>query len=115
MVKIQNHISRDLSLTVGISQGPLLFLVFVNDLSTGIHRSEGNYFADDTMIYSEGSGYAELLRNLQSDTAHIGNWFKQNILTVNVEKSGSMIIRTSRRLGCIPDIDINIWYINILI
>ncbi len=61
------------------------------------------------MIYSEGSGYAELLHNLPSDTAHIGKWFKQNRLTVNFEKSGSMIIGTSLRLGSVPDIDINIY------
>ncbi len=51
-----------------------------------INRSEGNYFDDDTMIYSEGYGYDELLHILQSDTANIGQWFKQNRLTVNVEK-----------------------------
>ncbi len=34
--------------------------------------SEDKYFVDDTMIYSELSGYTELLHNLQSDTAHIG-------------------------------------------
>ena len=93
MVKIQNHISSELYLRAGIPQGsalgPLLFLVFVNDLSTSIKSSKGNYVAGDTVIYSEGSGYDELPHNLQCDTPHIGNWFKQNRLTVNVEiKSG---------------------------
>ncbi len=110
VVKIQNHTSNELPLRVGIPQGSalgsLLFLVLVNDLSTCINRSEGNYFADDSMIHSEVSGYAELLHNLQSDTAHIGKCFKQNRLTANVEKSESMINGTSRRLGCVPDIDI---------
>ena len=77
VVKVQNHISSELPLRVGIPQGsalgPLFFLVFVNDLSTCINRSDGNYFADDTMINSEGSGYAELQHSLQSDTAHIGS------------------------------------------
>ena len=40
------------------------------------------------MIYSEGSGYAELLHILQSDTAHIGKWFKENRLTVMLKKVG---------------------------
>ncbi len=61
------------------------------------------------MIYSERSACAELLHNLQSDTDHIGKWFKQNRLTVNVENSGSMIIGTSRRVRCVPYIDINIY------
>ncbi len=76
MVKIQNYTSSELSLSVGIPQGsalgPLLFLLLVNDLSACINRSEGNYFADDTMLHSEGSGYTELQHNLQTDTAHIG-------------------------------------------
>ncbi len=64
MVKIQNHTSSELSLSVGIPQssalGSLLFLLFVNDLSTCMHHSVGNYFAEDTVIYSEGSSYTEV-------------------------------------------------------
>ncbi len=45
--------------------------------------------------------------DLESDTAHIGKWFKQ-IGTLILETRGSMISGTSRSLRCVPDIDTNI-------
>ncbi len=61
-----------------------------HNTSTLDHKRSTRYQnrADDTMIYSEGSGYAELLHILQSDTAHIGKWFKENRLTVMLKKVG---------------------------
>ena len=54
-VVINGKTSEYFPVVSGVPQGsvlgPLLFLIFINDLEIGI-KSEVNFFADDTMIYS---------------------------------------------------------------
>ena len=67
--------------------GPLLFLLFINDLSTSVQHSECNLLADDAMIYTEGTA-EEIHSKLQVDVNKFYDWFKANKLTANISKSG---------------------------
>ena len=50
-----NNISNVATVNIGIPQGsvlgPLLFLIFINDLSQNVSNSSCNMFADDAIIY----------------------------------------------------------------
>ncbi len=90
--------SFELPIKVGVPQGsilgPILFLIFVNDLTVAIK----NVFADDSMIHCDGRDYMEVQVKLQQNTANIEQWFRSIRLTANVSKSDCMLIGTRQRL-----------------
>ena len=94
-------------LSVGVPQGtvlePLLFMLFINDLPTSVQHSDCNLFADDSMIHTEGT-HDEIQRKLQTDVSGFHSWFEANKLTINVNKSGCMVIGTHQRLQSAPNL-----------
>ena len=68
--------------------GPLLFLLYINDLPTIVKNCEIAFFADDTKIfgdYNENSHLVELELN------KISEWMKNNKLTLNGAKTQFMM------------------------
>ena len=77
-------------ITVGVPQGsilgPLLFLIYVNDLPSCQLASEIILYADDTVIYYSSTNQSDLESKLNSDLATISNWFSRNLYRgVNIE------------------------------
>lgn len=90
-VKANNIMSRPYPVDVGVPQGsilgPLLYLIYVNDL--GKLRLNGNtrLFADDTsMFYTEPTTQLNMAA-LESDLVLIDEYFRINKLTVNLSKT----------------------------
>ena len=77
--------------------GPLLFVMFVNDLPTVISRSSVNMYADDTTLYYGGANVNDSIQVLQEDAQSLLRWFNCNGLTVNLKKTNLMILRRRRR------------------
>ena len=65
--------------------GPLLFLIYINDLPDQCKTTKSVLFADDTSILAKGDN-RECINNLAEDTKYIDKWFKANKLCVNSEK-----------------------------
>ena len=70
-VKIDGNISSFNNLTVGVPQGsvlgPLIFLVFINDLPTGPTQTSINIYADDSVINAADSTLKRIKAILQTD------------------------------------------------
>jgi hypothetical protein len=72
--------------------GPLLFLIYINDLSLIIKYSNINanplttLSADDTSIIISNLNSAALGNNLKSVFISTMKWFKANLLSFNLEK-----------------------------
>ncbi len=91
----EGHISSPRKVTCGVPQGsilgPLLFILYLNDLPSVLMNSTITMYADDTAIYYESNDMSELEVMLQEDMNLIYNWLCVNKLSLNVAKSKSMV------------------------
>ena len=71
----------------GSNLGPLLFLIYVNDLPFCLKYSEATLFADDTTIACCAKNLQELEVKLNQDLDQLKDWFSANKLTLNVGKT----------------------------
>lgn len=73
----------------GSNLGPLLFIMFINDIVTVIRHSRILLFADDTKIFLHIKK-PEDCNKLQADIDEIYSWSKQNCLPFNISKCNVM-------------------------
>ena len=89
-------ISNKSSLNIGVPQGtilgPILFLMFVNDLSNVVSKCSVNVFADDVVIYTSDTDKDTLQYNLQKEMNAVFHWYDVNKLCLSVEKCSTMVI-----------------------
>ena len=75
----------------GSCLGPLIFLIFVNDLHLHLLDSECVQFADDmTLIFAHGN-LKYLCFCVEQELCRIRDWFHANKLTLNIEKSSYLL------------------------
>ena len=71
--------------------GPLLFLLYINDLINSINITP-QLFAEDTCIIANAPSPAVLEQTLNLEMAGLSMWINANKLTVNAAKSYALII-----------------------
>ena len=103
-----NGISSDFSkVTCGVPQGsilgPLLFIVYINDLNTVSDILRTIMFADDTNLFMSGRNLDEIELKLNEELKWVTQWFQVNLLSLNVSKTSYIIFgnRSSRNLKLI--------------
>jgi len=83
--------SKLFPITCGVSQGsvlgPLLFILYSNDLPGSLRCTACILFADDTTIYVSGKNITELYKLVNQDIASLAEWFKVNKLSLNISKT----------------------------
>jgi hypothetical protein len=89
--------------------GPLLFLLYINDLPNAIiHNATPILFANDTSIIITGREAHQIQNDLNTTFSQISEWFELNSLSLNISKT-HFIHLSSKSLN---DSDINITYEN---
>ena len=73
--------------------GPLLFLIYINDLHTSIKYCTIRHFADDTNLLLHNKSLKQLKKQLNLDLCNICNWLKANKISLNASKTELLIFR----------------------
>ncbi len=76
--------------------GPLLFLVYINDITTAIDTSEIRLFADDTILYMFIDNPLRDAASLNKDLANLSKWAQEWLVTFSPTKTKSMTITRKR-------------------
>ena len=96
--KVSGCKSSLLYIKCGVPQGsilgPLLFILYINDLQDYLGDSRINLYADDTALYVTADPYIELILTLQVEISIVEQWLFANKLTLNTKKTKVMLFGT---------------------
>ena len=88
MRSINGLFSSSCSLSCGVLQGtilgPLLFLLYVNDLPNCLSNCEPRMYADDTHLTFASNNIHNIQTSLKEDVEKVQNWLRANKLTLNM-------------------------------
>ena len=109
---VNNHLSSASPLNCGVPQGsiigPLLFLIYINDLPNCLNVGTPRMYADDTNVTFSAATIPDLESQINSDLNFIDRWLKANKLSLNVAKTEFMVISSRQKLQSINDYTMNI-------
>ena len=77
--------------------GPLLFLIYINDLHKSIKFSAIHHFADDTNLLVAGNSLKSIQKQINLDLKNLCKWLKANKISLNASKTELIIFRDPRK------------------
>jgi hypothetical protein len=115
-VQFLNHESSSLQINCGVPQGsilgPILFLLYINDIHKCSTLLNIILFADDTTLTLKHKNINELTRLMNTELNKISEWMKANKLSINVTKTFYMLFRPTSSITSIINLAINGCVIN---
>ena len=88
--------SKAKKVTCGIPQGsclgPLLFIIYLNDLEECLQFSRASIYADDTSLTIASSNSVKLVDDAHRELLNISEWMRVNKLSPNPKKTEFMVI-----------------------
>ena len=99
-VKVNNANSEKKTVKCGVPQGsvlgPLLFIIYINDIANSSKDGLFRIFADDTGIFCQSDNMETLVSKVEKIIEKINSWFTANKLTLNIDKTSYVIFRSNR-------------------
>ena len=100
---VNNSMSSSKRIVSGVPQGsilgPLLFLLYINDLPECLQKTTPYLYADDTQICCSSNSLIELTENLNHDLSRIGDWLSRNKLQHHPTKTKIMFIGSKHHIN----------------
>ena len=101
-VSINGYCSEYVSMPIGVPQGsalgPLLFLLYINDLNLAIKHCKVHHFADDTNLLYTSNFIKKLNKFLNKDLKNLTNWLNANKITLNSDKTEMILFKPTKKL-----------------
>ena len=95
-VYVNGEVSSTLDVTCGVPQGsvlgPLLFIIYINDMLNACPRLKGVHYADDTTLYHSESDIFNLYDIVNDELSSLDQWLISNNLSLNFSKTSYMIV-----------------------
>ena len=105
VVELEGYRSTSKTITNGVTQGsvlgPLLFIVFINDLPKAVKKSVVEIYADDTTNIASAvleSTHTAIKDQLKEDMNQVVRWSCENNMILNASKTKTMLV-TGKRLA----------------
>ena len=83
----------------GSCLGPLLFLLYMNDLPFVLSRAHANIYTDDAAISFSSNNIEEINTVVNAELACLEKWLQSNQLSLNIVKTQARIIGSAQNLG----------------
>ena len=96
------------SVPQGSVPGPLLFLLYINDLNQAINSCKFHHFADDTNFLCLSNSIKKLNKLVSSNLTHLVNWLNSNKISINVKKKNKIVIFKSKQKKLEGDLKIKL-------
>ena len=101
LCKVNGVHSNLAEINIGVPQGsylgPLLFLIYINDLLFALNRARATMYADDTEISFSSENIEVIDAVVNAGLACLEKWLHGNKLSLNVVKTQAMIIGWSQK------------------
>ena len=92
--------------------GPLLFIIYTNDLPGCLNLTKSILFADDTTIYLSSNNISYLYTTMNGELLKLTDWFRANKLSLNISKT-NYILFTYQNRQVVTNIDLQLSDISI--
>ena len=79
--------------------GPLLFVLYIDDLLQGLENYSINMYADDTVVYFTNLCTSEIAGVVQDDLNRVVKWMESSRLILNQGKTKSMLFGSWQNLA----------------
>lgn len=100
-VAIEDFRSALKPINIGVPQGsnigPLLFLLYINDLGRLPLKGIPRLFADDTAIFYPSLDPSAIIPSMNSDLLILMRFFDSNLLSLNLMKTKYMLFHSPRK------------------
>lgn len=101
IVKIDNFMSSPQNISYGIPQGsilgPLLFLIYINNINKIGLTGHLTLYADDTCLFYFDKSIHDIINDAQKDLDIINEWLLHNLLTINTTKTSYIILAAKNK------------------
>ena len=103
MCSVNGVLSCSKTVTCGFPQGsilgPLLFLIYINDLPGSLEFSSARMFADHTTLTVSGESVLDAEVVINHDFANIKQWLSANKLSLNLVKTEYLLIGSRHNIN----------------